>query len=123
VEVTTRVLVAYIAGRLLTGRASFAIQDHDRKRRLWMDGTVETAEVKVYSHERHGYVSGLGDGERFSLYQHSGEGHIVLLVNLPELRFEGCEHHSTFHFFGNVADPSVRLYDYQDCQWHRFTLG
>ena len=120
---TTRVLVAYIAGRLLTGRASFAIQDHDRKRRLWMDGTVETAEVKVYSHERHGYVSGLGDGERFSLYQHSGEGHIVLLVNLPELRFEGCEHHSTFHFFGNVADPSVRLYDYQDCKWHRFALG
>jgi hypothetical protein len=128
VEPATRALVAYVAGLLITGRQCFAIQDHDRKRRLWMNGTVETTdgtektEIKVYSHERNNHVSGLGDGERYALYLHGGEGHLTLIVNPEEQRFLGCEHSSSFHYYGNIAGASVILFDYQDCHWHRFTL-
>ena len=121
-EIVTRTCVAYIAGLLISGEKRFALRDHDRKKVVFLDGLVDNNEVKIYSHERNGYVSGLGDSGRYMLYQHGGQGTLTLNVDVVERHFKGCDHRSGFHFFGNMADDGVSLFDYQDVKWHRFTL-
>jgi hypothetical protein len=122
VETVTRTFVAYIAGLLISGEKRFALRDHDRKKVVFLDGLVENNEVKIYGHERNGYVSGLGEGGRYMLYQHGGEGTLTLAVDAVERHFRGCDHRSGFHFFGNMTAAALSLFDYQDVQWHRYTL-
>ena len=118
----TRTVIAYVAGRLITGREGWAIRDHDRNRRVCLDGSVEAGEIKIYSHERHGYISGLGNEGRYALFVHRGASSITLTVNLEERTFSGVHHKTTFRFFGNVSERAIRLYDYQDMHWHMYTL-
>ena len=115
-------MVAYIAGRLITGSAGWTIQDQDRKRRIPLDGWVECGNIRIYSHERHGYISGLGADAHYVLFHHGSERGLTLAVNSEERRFSGADQQTSYHFFGDVAERAIRLYDYQDMRWHLYTL-
>lgn len=111
-DARTRAVIAYIAGRLITGSAGWSIQDKDRKRRIPLDGWIDGGNIRIYSHERHGYVSGLGAEGHYVLFHHGGERGLTLAVNVEERTFSG----------GEVAERAVRLYDYQDMRWHLYSL-
>jgi hypothetical protein len=121
-DAPNRTIIAYIVGRLITSGAGWWIHDNDRKRNVHLEGTFEKGEIKIYSHELHGHVSGLGAQGQYTLFQHSVGGAVNLLVNAEACTFSGWEHRTGYHFFGNVADRAIRLYDYQDSQWHLYTL-
>jgi len=122
VDAATRALVAFIAGRLITGVETWAVTDHDRKRKVFLDGSFEGGEIKIYSHERHNYISGVGEDGRYVLFQHDGAGGCTLTIDLDQAAFTGHQQQSGFHFFGNVCNRTVRLYDYHDTRWHFYTL-
>lgn len=121
-DAANRSVIAFIAGRLIAGNANWMMHDHGRNHRVQMEGLFSDAEVKVYSHELNGYVSGRGAEGKYTLFQHNAGTSVSLSINLPERTFSGWDHGTSRHFFGNVADRTVRLFDYQDLQWHRYTL-
>ena len=122
VDASTRTVVAYIAGRLITGSASWTIQDQDRKQRIPLDGWVEGGNIRIYSHERHAYISGLGAEGNYVLFNHGTERGLTLTVNIEERTFSGADQQTSYHFFGEVVERAIRLYDYQDMRWHLYTL-
>jgi len=36
--------------------------------------------------------------------------------------FSWADRQTSYHFFGDVAERSIRLYDYQDMRWRSYTL-
>jgi|SRR5579862_952088 hypothetical protein len=122
-EPPKRAVMAYIAGRLISGESAWLILDHDREDKLHLEGSFTGSEVKVYSHELNAHISGLGAEGRYTLFQHGFPGTVNLLINNEERTFSGWDHESSRHFFGNVAEATVRLFDYQDLEWHSYTLS
>jgi len=121
-DAANRSVIAYIAGRLITGTDVWWMQDHDRGHRVHFEGSFEPGSVKVYSHELHSHVSGFGAEGRYALFQHGVGGAVDLIVNAEERTFSGWEHQSGFHFFGNVTNRTIRLYDYQGMESHLYTI-
>ena len=117
-----RSIIAYIAGRLITRAGSWWIQDHDRGRAVHFEGSFEPGSIMVYSHELNSHVSGFGTDGKYSLFQHGIGGAVNLIVNIEQQTFSGWEHRSCFHFFGNVEDRTIRLYDYQSMELHLYTI-
>lgn len=121
-EAPFRAVVAHIAGLLITGNQTWAIQDNDRHRPVYIDGSVGASGIRVYSHELHTYVSGMGNGAQYLLFEHHSAVKVSLEVNIAEQRFAGCDQSGPCHFFGDVSGGAVRLFDFQDLQWHSYTL-
>jgi hypothetical protein len=121
-DASTRAIVTYIAGRLITGGASWTIEDHDRKQRISLDGLIEDGRIKVYSHEQHGYTSGLGEEGHYVLFQHGSAAGFTFSVSREEGTFSGSDQRTAYHFFGRVSESAIELYDYQDMRWHLYTL-
>lgn len=121
-DAVDRSVIAYIAGRMIIGEANWVVHDHSRNKRVQMEGLFSEAEVKVYSHELNGYVSGRGAEGKYVLLQHSTGSYINLSTDLEEKTFSGWDHRTSRHFFGNVAERTVSLFDFENLQWHRYTL-
>jgi hypothetical protein len=122
VDARTRAVIAYIAGRLIAGSAGWTIQDKDRKRRVALDGWIDDRNIRIYSHERHGYISGLGAEGHYVLFHHASDRGLTLAVNVEARTFSGADQQTSYHFLGDVAERAIRLYDYQDMRWHLYTL-
>ena len=122
-DAANRSVIAYIAGRLIIGTGGWWMDDHDRAYRVHFEGSVEPATVKVYSHELHSHVLGVGAEGKYKLFQHGAGGAVDLLVNVEQKTFSGWEHMSSFHFAGSVDGSTIHLFDYQDLQWHMYTLN
>jgi len=122
VDARTRAVVACIAGRLITGSAGWAIHDKDRKRRIPLDGWIDGGNIRIYRHARHGYISGMGADGHYVLFDHPSDRGLTLEVNAEERMFSGADQQTSYHFFGDVAERAIRLYDYQDMRWHLYTL-
>ena len=52
----------------------------------------------------------------------AASGALTLAVNVEERTFSGADQQTSYHFFGNVAERAIRLYDYQDIRWHLYKL-
>jgi hypothetical protein len=122
VDATNRPVIAYIVGSLVTGARCWVMQDHGRDRSVCLDGVFTGGGIKVYSYELDGYVSGHGAEGRYVLFQHRSAKSLNLSINSDERTFSGWDHGTSRYFLGNVAERTVRLFDYQDLQWHAYTL-
>jgi hypothetical protein len=122
-DAANRSAIAYIAGRLIAGAGGWWMHDHDRSYRVHFEGSFEPPSVKIYSHELHSHILGIGGEGQYKLFQHGAGGAMDLLINIEEKTFSGWEHQTCFHFFGNVEESTIRLFDYQDVQWHEYTLS
>jgi len=118
----TRAVTAYIAGRLITGSVAWTIQDKDRQRRIPLEAWIDGGSIRIYSHERHGYISGLGAEGQYVLFHHTSERGLTLAVNAEQGTFSGTDQQTGYHFFSDVAERAIRLYDYQDMHWHLYAL-
>jgi hypothetical protein len=122
VDAINRPIIAYIAGSLVTGATCWIIHGHDRKGKVCMQGLFTAGAVNVYSHELNAHISGLGSEGRYTLFQHGSGTSVNLLINTGERTFSGWDQRTARQFFGSVAGRTVRFFDYQDLQWHVYTL-
>lgn len=104
---TTRRTIAYIGGRLISGKRSSAIYDYSGGGYTSIDGSVTSSNVDVYDYGRSCHVSGSGG----SLYDY-GRGCHVDLKAKDATRFSGYDYGSSSYFEGTVSGASVSFYDY-----------
>jgi len=121
-DAANRAIIAYIAGHLITGPGNWWLHDHDRRRKVQFEASFEPGTVKVYSHELHSHVIGVGSEGKYALFQHGIAGAVDLLVDVEERTFSGWDHPSSCHFHGTVEENIITLYDFQDLKWHKYTL-
>ncbi len=115
-ESHTRRAVAYIAGRLISGKSSSSVYDYSEGEYCNFSGTVSEGGVSVFDYGQSCYVSGSGT----NLF-HYGDGHYITLS--PDGgKFSGFDYGTSSHFTGTVIGGSVSLYDYGTSSYYQYSV-
>ncbi len=113
----TRRVVAYIVGRLITGKEIFAIFDYSASKKFGFEGKVTLSTVSVYDPEQKCAISGSEKGGLYILHR-DDEKYLDLTVK--EDKFQGYDYESHKPFSGtmrgnlvSISDPEYsRFFDY-----------
>lgn len=116
----TRRVVAFVAGRLISGSETWSIYDCEESRTCRFSGTVSPERILVYDPEQRCMISGYGEEGCYSLYHHGNRRHIELMIR--DSGFEGYDYDSRSHFSGSVEGSSVVIFDGQDRKYYYFTI-
>jgi hypothetical protein len=104
-----RPCIAYVAGRLISGREAPSIYDNFQSKNICIDGVVTAENVKIFDHDRGCYLSGLGDGSAFELYDFGGMYYVELIIDGN--KFEGYDHGTPSLFKGEIKGEEITMYD------------
>jgi hypothetical protein len=115
-DAATRRGIAYIAGRLISGRSSSSLYDYTEGRQSTFSGQVSTSRVNVFDQDRGSYITGTPP----SLFDH-GTGAYVRLTTQGD-RFKGFDYQSGDHFSGRVNGRAVSLFDYGSSSYYSYTV-
>jgi hypothetical protein len=116
VQPHTRRALAYIAGRLASGKRSSSVYDYGESRHVSFSGNVSTERVSVFDYEQNCHVGGRPP----SLFHYGDGQHISLKMN--DHKFSGFDYGSGNHFSGQVRGSSVSLYDYSESQYFNYSV-
>jgi hypothetical protein len=117
---STRVAVAYIAGRLISGQDSSSIYDYGVSKHFSFSGNVRGNDVSVYDHTLNCHITGFGVGTSISLFHYGNHKHITLEIKGNQ--FSGYDYDSGKHFSGTVSGNSISLYDYETGGYRQYTI-
>jgi hypothetical protein len=112
----TRRAVAYIAGRVISGKAASSVYDYAEGRHQSFSGTVSSDAANVYD-----YASACHIGGRLGSLFHYGHSAQVQL-RLTGTRFDGFDYDESRHFSGDVRGSSITLFDYATSTHYRYSL-
>jgi hypothetical protein len=112
----TRRAVAYIAGRLVTGRNSNGIYDFDAGNHFNFSGTVEPGRVHIFDYTSSCHIG----GSPGLLYHHGTGGHLNL--KLRQGRINGYDFHSGAHFSGTVSGSKVSIHDFETGNFYNYSV-
>ncbi|MEN6465775.1 MAG: hypothetical protein ABFD62_11400 [Syntrophaceae bacterium] len=104
-----RTCIAYVAGRLISGRDATSIYDKSQAKDIFIEGPVTPASVKVFDRDRGCYLSGLGDENAYELYDFGGMYYVELIVTGNT--FEGYDHGTPSLFKGEMNGDDITMYD------------
>jgi hypothetical protein len=110
VEPNLRAVVAFVAGRLISGRVTATVYDYSRDIKIWVPGIVDKERVHVYDCRGRGYFGGRLDAERFKLYHYGGRYHVTLEIHGGS--FSGYDHLKQCHFGGRLDGSLMHFADY-----------
>lgn len=113
---STRACVAYVAGRLISGRQSSHVYDHSQSRHVSIGGSVSGSRVSVYDYDRGCHFG----GSVGSLYDYGPGAHISLSVDGN--RFRGYDYGDGCHYSGTVNGSSISIYDYGESRHFSYSL-
>src|ERR1700686_5295710 len=95
-----RACVAYLVGRIISGRRSSSIYDFSQSKHIAMTGKMSESRVSIYDHERGCHFGGKINTARCSLYDYGERHHISLEIR--ESKFKGYDYGNASHFSGSV---------------------
>jgi hypothetical protein len=115
-ESELRACVAYIAGRLVSGRSSSSVYDYSQSKHTAIAGTVTNRQVAIYDYERGAYIS--GGAAQFYDYD---EGCYISL-QLTGNNFRGFDYGSASHFSGSVNGRNILMFDYEKGSHFQYSI-
>ncbi len=116
----TRRSIAYIVGRLISGKSTSYIYDYLESKYFCFGGNVSMGDVSIYDYELRRHISGNGSNGSFSLYHYGNNRHIQL--TLDGAHFNGYDYDVGKHFSGNVSENSISLYDYEHSKYFNYSI-
>jgi hypothetical protein len=120
VKSESRTAIAYIAGRLVSGRRSSTAFDYSRSQYVNFSGSVRPGKVQVFDYETGNHISGSGSDRSLRLFEYGRGSHIQL--NLNGQQFKGFDYGSGTHFMGNVNGNRVNIFDYAEGQYFNYLV-
>jgi hypothetical protein len=116
-----RAAIAYIAGRLVTGKEAAMVRDSSQRSPVGLSGTVTTEEIEVYDYQRRCRVAGTpAKPAQYNIYDY-GENRQVTL-SFDGNQFKGYDYGSNRQFTGTVSDDRVTIFDHAERKNFNFTI-
>ncbi|MFM0160678.1 hypothetical protein [Paraburkholderia sediminicola] len=112
----TRVCIAYVAGRIISGRKRGHIYDFGRSKFILFSGSVDDKKANVYDHDRGCHFSGTLP----SLYDFGGSHHVS--IKIDGSRFSGYDFGASHHFNGTVRNATVSVYDFGASSFFTYSI-
>ncbi len=121
-EAHVRAVIAYVVGRLVTGKTSSAIYDYSESAFRSIDGQVMANTIDVFDYKAHCHChfGGTGNGTSFSLFHYGDRHHVDLTIT--GTHFEGFDYGSRGHYSGDVSRDTTSLYDHKLQKHFSYTL-
>ena len=117
----TRRGVAYIAGRLVSGKYSTTLRDDSESIHFSFSGEVSLENgVSVYDYEQRCFIRGNNSGEVLSLYHDGNAQYIELTIN--ENTFKGYDRDSGTFFSGSVDGDFITIWDNEHKQEFKYLI-
>lgn len=120
-EAHLRAALAYIAGRLISGKKSPGVYDHFRSTFVLINGVVKARLVAIYDHGQGCHISGGGDGLQYLLFHHGECRSLHLTVHGND--FIGHDYGRTSRIRGRVIDDSIWLVEEATSREFRYLLA
>lgn len=115
-----RRIIAYVAGKLISGKEIDQLFDQSNSSYIVIAGEVTLTKINVYDMERNELITGSGDAKGISLYDFATAKFIDLKINKEE--FDGFDYESKKVFYGNVKENTISVFDFQDSKHHYYTM-
>ena len=115
-----RRIVAYIVGKLVSGKEIYKIFDRTTSSYNQITGEVSPSRINVYDIEKNEMVSGSGDDKGISLYDFISAKFIDLRIEGS--KFDGFDYESKKIFYGDYKENTVAFFDLQDSKHHYYIM-
>jgi len=115
-----RRIIAYIAGKLISGKVIDKLFDQSNSSYTEIAGEVSLTKINVYDTEKNELITGSGDAKGISLYDFATAKFIDLKIDQEE--FDGFDYESKKIFYGNVKENTVSVFDFQDSKHHYYVM-
>jgi len=115
----TRRAVAYIVGRLVSGKEVFAIYDYFASRNFQFTGKVTLGTISVYDPEQKCSLNG---SEKAGLYIIHRDDERYIEFTVKEDRFQGYDFETHESFFGTVRGNLISIHDPEHSRLFDYSL-
>lgn len=115
-----RRIVAFVAGKLISGKDINKLFDQSNFKYAEMFGDITLAKLFLYEKGRNNLILGNGDNKGISLYDFTTGKFIDM--NIDKDKFEGFDYESKKIFYGDVKDNTISLFDFQDSKHHYYVM-
>ena len=112
--------IAYIAGRLISGKNCASVFDCFRGKHITIGGTVRVGMVNVLDKDSKCLIVGSGSNGRYSL-KHEGIKNYIDL-SIYGSTFTGYDFASGKQFNGTVEGGSISIFDSEDNETHKYAI-
>jgi hypothetical protein len=116
----TRACIAYIAGRIISGKESAGVFDLSQSMHFSFSGNVRDDIVSLHDHERNCAVVGKGDALRLHLHDFGTNSELSLKIKGKQ--FSGIDYGTSKHFNGSVNGSTISVYDYENSTMYNFSF-
>lgn len=100
-----RAALAYLAGRLTTGKNANGVYDYSRSKQVMLSGAAEGGVVSVYDHDQKCHISGTANGPQYFLFHHGLRWQFCLILQGSE--FSAHDYGRSTPVTGWVLDDGV----------------
>ena len=119
-EPQLRTALAYLAGRLASGKNANGVYDYTRSKQVMLSGAAEGGVVSIYDHDQKCHISGTANGQRYFLFHH-GLGRQFCLT-LQGSEFSAHDYGRSTAVTGWVLDDGVVIVEPTKSEKFGYTL-
>jgi hypothetical protein len=112
--------IAYIAGRLNSGKTSGAIYDYAASSHYRIYGDVSPDFIQVFDDDRYSYIIGGATPAGLSIFDYYTRQHINLRISGDD--FYGYDLETSSYFSGMVNKNTITLFDFQCSKDFRYAI-
>jgi hypothetical protein len=112
--------VAYIVGRLISGKTSGTIYDYTASSRYRIYGDVSPDFIQIFDDDRNSYIIGGITPAGFSIFDYYTRQHINLRTSGND--YYGYDLETSSYFSGMVNKNTVAFFDYQYSKDFRYAI-
>jgi hypothetical protein len=115
-----RTTIAFIAGRIITGRNTLSIYDHLQSKSVSFEGTISPSFVNIFNTDRGCYTAGPREENICDLYDFGHQHLVDLQINGNE--FTGWDDLTPCRFSGEVKGDDISFYDDGESKTFHFSF-
>jgi hypothetical protein len=119
-EMYKRRIVAFILGRIISGKDSSSIYDCDTYSYSNIEGDFVSEKIDVFDSERRRFLSGNKANDNISLFDYLSGKFIEIKIN--GCGFDGYDYEDSELFNGEVLDDKISIFDYHDSKRYDYTI-